>query len=301
MNNLVHIGLPKSASTWLQQSAFPLLEPKAFHGPSSPLGSLLLTLLYENEYEPGALASAMERQRSHAGRRLVLSLEGLSFRGQVLPGRPRASIEETAARLGAEVSKPDVLFIVRRQDRLVRSVYAQYVHQGGLLTFEEWRKQPSRAYSFEAERYDHARTIEIYSRHAASMTVVPFELLATKPDVFLAQISAALGQGGPTTSVDTGRAVNPSLSPGGLRALQVWNRYLRKSPANPRPLLPLPWPERHRKVVQVAVDPLARRFTPKDAQDHDEWAAAFASEFAASNRELQAVVDADLESLGYPI
>jgi hypothetical protein len=301
MNDLVHIGLPKSASTWLQLTAFPVLEPASFHGPYTPLGLSLTSLLYEHEYQQGSLEAAARDQRSRSGRRLVLSLEGLSFRGQVLPDRPRATIRETAQRLGNELNKPDVLLIVRRQDRLMRSVYAQYIHQGGVLDFDDWHRRPSRAYAFEAEQYDHMRTISDYAPHASSVTVIPFELLTSSPAIFLAQIAQALGHEGTPTDISMGRPINTSLSVGGLRTLQWWNRHLRRSPANPRPLVALPFPEKHRKAVQVVADPIARRLPAKVKEKQDEQIASFAARFAASNRELQARIDVDLAELGYPL
>lgn len=301
MNDLVHIGLPKSASTWLQLTAFPVLEPASFHGPYSPLGLQLTSLLYEHEYQLGALAASAQDQRSACGRRLVLSLEGLSFRGQVLPGRPRATIDETARRLGGELSKPDVLLIVRRQDRLIRSVYAQYVHQGGVLSFDNWRSQPSRAYAFEEQQYDHMRTISDYEPHTSSITVIPFELLTSSPATFVEQVTRVLGREGWSTDLRVGRPINSSLSAGGLRTLRWWNRHLRRSAANPRPLLSLPLPEKHRKLVQILADPIARRLPPRGHEHQEEQIRSFAGAFAASNRELQALVDADLSDLGYPL
>lgn len=299
VRDVVHVGLPKSASTWLQTVVFPAVDRTAFVPAGSDIGSDVESLMFEFEYVAGHLRENAKGMRERLGRGLILSREGLSFRGKVIPGRPRVGVERTANRMVHELGDAAILFISRRQDSLLMSVYSQYVHRGGTRTLTEWMEEPQETYQFDASQYCFDRTIEIFKARFTTVTVVPFELLALSRDEFLERVGWALGRPVPVEHLGTTKRSNQSLSAAGIVAFRWWNEHCRRTLENRSPNIALPGASTHRRVFQSVIDPAVKRFQPKRVELDGKRALDFASKFAESNRMLQQHVDIDLASLGY--
>ena len=298
--DLIHVGLPKSASTWLQSVAFPVLEQGAFVPVRSRGGVALSSLLYRDAYRRGELSGICDSQRRVVGRRLVLSREGFSFLGRRVPGRPQVGLETAATRLHAELPGASILFIVRNQGEMLRSVYSQYIHRGGTLAIDEWMRSDSTTYRFDEQQYRYDLTVDIFTQLFSNVVIIPFELLRSDAATFLSCLAVALGRVAGDSIVPTAGRKNASLSPAGLALLRRWNRLLRRTMENPYPLLALPLPGRHRRLFQHA-DPVFRFLPSREYAQIIDRSKSFSRRFAQSNRRLQTLVLADLASLGYTI
>src|SRR5262249_32612815 len=116
---IVHIGYPKTGSTWLQREVFPRLGIR--YGSAEPELGRLIGELAEGEVD----AEAFRRARGEGP--VLISNEGLvgSMWGPVENGL------RNAERLHEVVPGARIAVLVRRQDEMLRSLYAQYVNMGG--------------------------------------------------------------------------------------------------------------------------------------------------------------------------
>ncbi len=186
--HLIHIGLPKAGSTWLQHwfEAHPQLDycPGGIGG-------------YRDVY-----AIAAEGAFPPDGTKWrVTSYEGLSAPGHA-SGPPaidydrsgRDSIAEEQARtcetLGALFPGAHILIVTRGFRSAMLSAYSQYVLTGGAETLDAAMRQPRRDFPWG---YD--ALIGAYRARfgADKVILVPFELLQEDPGRFLAEIGRRLG------------------------------------------------------------------------------------------------------------
>lgn len=122
---LVHIGYPKSASTWLQEAFFPLIGNACL----VPKATVIETFI-----EAGALSFdpdvARRRLQAAAPGRMLLSFENLS--GYPHNGGAMGALsKDLACRLHGALPDADIVVFIRRQTDILAASYAQYVKQGG--------------------------------------------------------------------------------------------------------------------------------------------------------------------------
>lgn len=211
---LVHIGVPKSATTSLQFGAFPnhpdiryLGKPfydEAFGYEGSLATAELSDSLWkqdEIEFDPVLARQRFERgirPRLEEGRLAVLSEEGLSHAG--------AADRVLIARRLAELSKDadcSILLTVREQKRALFSLHHWYLARRFVSRdFEGWLRW-CRSYSsyngrhndFPLRAYRYAGLIETYIElfGRERVLVLPMEMLAREPAAFYSRLEDFAG------------------------------------------------------------------------------------------------------------
>ncbi len=126
----VHVGYPKTASSFLQQKVFPQLERTAFIShPFTQDNQALNKLQYADDalYDPAELQREIDRLfMMNPGKNLLLSDEhfcGLSFMNFI----NRGSIAQRLAKLDLEL---EILIFIRGQEAIIKSLYNQYLKMG---------------------------------------------------------------------------------------------------------------------------------------------------------------------------
>jgi len=295
---LVHVGLHKTGSTWLQQHVFPHLRGFVFGNHDPVLGALLGNLLHADDdgFLGDALTVAVDRYES-AGRRLLLSHEALA--GTLWATGDSA--ERTARRLASTMPNARVLLLTRNQPEMLLAVYAQYVNEGGTRSFERFLAGDRAGPQFEPASLEYDVLVELYRSlfGKTRVWVFPYERLRADPGTFYDELRRLYGA---EPSVDSRRRVNVSLSPAGLAALRAWNRLFRASAFNPSPAVrALPGGRRVRNTLQEVVDPALRHLVPTRVRAASlRRATAFAARYHASNERLAELLDDPLDGLGYP-
>src|SRR6056297_773490 len=136
---LLHVGLHKCASTWLQKNMFD--NPDI--GLVSPWGRMASVAVTEfATVDPLAFDAVQTRVRLLAAadpvdigdRMAVLSHEALSSR----PHHGRYYAPHVAERLKATFGNARVLMIFREQKSLIKSLYGEFLRNGGRLTLREF-------------------------------------------------------------------------------------------------------------------------------------------------------------------
>lgn len=211
---LVHIGVPKSATTSLQFGAFPVHPDirylgKPFYDETFGYeGSLATAELIDSLWKQDELQfdSDLARQRFECGvrprlcgdRLAVLSEEGLSQASAT----DRSLI---ARRLAALCKNADcsILVTVREQKRALFSghqwIYTRRLSSLGFSEWIEWCGSYSSYYGcyndFPLRQYRYARLVETYVELFGRdrVLVLPKELLAQTPDEFFARLEDFAG------------------------------------------------------------------------------------------------------------
>ena len=227
--HVVHVGYHKTASSWLQDCVFPHLGGLRYADPI--LGSFAEILSTDTEFREDDLRSRIERL---GDQRLLLSHEGLS--GSLWDGYGGGS--RNALRLHAVMPGAVVLIIVRRQDEMLRSIYAQYVNEGGTRSLGDFVAgvdvEGSR-FSLRHLEYDQlvSRYVEMFGRDR--VWVAPYEQLRAEPAEFLGELCDMVGA--KLTGNIPSSWPNRSLSRPCLWLLRTWNRLFRASRFNAAPLV----------------------------------------------------------------
>ncbi len=187
MSVLIHIGYPKSGTTFLQDwfRAHPaVLFQSDFLNPYSQTGVI------------PARPKPHLRGKQHfviSEEQLVLWQGKLNIVGiQFTPFDIKAQQRATARALCQFYPEAKVLIVTRGFESLLKSMYAQYLSIGGVLGFENYM---DRIGEHLAEFYDYSYVIELYREifKPKNVLVLPFELLKQNSAAFMSELSMASG------------------------------------------------------------------------------------------------------------
>lgn len=294
---LFHIGYPKAASTTLQTHVFGQVPDLYFPTPyDSQLSHHMLLHLAgasDEDYNPRACAGLVEDLLASAGERVpTLSCEVLC--GQLY----RNSLQTAAAsaeRIAALPGTPTILIVTRRQDDHVRSLYHQYVKEGGTAAFGDLIAEHA-----EGPRIDHRyscfdrlveRYVDLFGPDA--VVVEPFERLVADMEGAINRILARLDL--PATRIRPVGKANASLDGRGVAVQRRYNELFAASRYSPNPRIT------HLMHAQRAAGIIGRCLpsTRRSSSFSDQIPQRMLEDFAQSNRRLDEMLGGTLAGLGY--
>lgn len=200
---LLHIGMHKTGSTWLQNDIF----ASAAHGfttaTGAPRHSLVADFVTPDAFHYDAQAvrkaySDHHREAAENDLTLVLSHERLS-------GYPSSGGHDRrliADRLFETFPEARVLIVLREQRALIRSMYSQHITDGGTGSIRQFLDTPEPALGrrpgFRLSFYEFDRTIAYYQSMFGldRVLALPFEMLGENPGGFVAEIQSFCGIAG---------------------------------------------------------------------------------------------------------
>lgn len=198
---LIHIGYPKSASSWLQDFIF----PDTRLGFMSPWGNKTKTYMIHkgsefsaesvfNLFEPGL------KEAADLGLVPTISNEHLTgilgFSHKSLSKWSSAHSRLIPERLYKAFPQAKILIIIREQKSFIMSAYRQNIRTGGTQYINQYisdKNDPAGIFPLDALRYD--VLIEQYQSLFGrdNILVLPFELIRKKQDRFFKSIFDFLG------------------------------------------------------------------------------------------------------------
>ncbi len=298
MTPLIHPGFHKTATTWLQETVF--ANGRYFNALASHEEvDDLVVRPHDTVYDPAGLkALVAERvEMGSPGSANVLSSEILS--GNILLGS-RDSVT-IASRVASAVPDAKILFTVRSQKAITKSIYVQYLKRGGRLPLDQFlRYAPPPGYTwFDPDTLEFDRLVSIYAGHYgdANILVLPQELLRHKKQEYLERLFAFAGITGTPTIAELEQANARGVSPraSGLALIRFSNR-LRQTTFNPAPR---PSTER----IGGAIQALGYRWKLGSESAEARMKAVInevlGDRYCASNARLQQFTPFDLRELGY--
>lgn len=319
---LFHVGLPKAASTFLQNRVFPAVSDATFLNITSMNAALNQPVRSSSSAFLDDPRKSREVIRKTERTKVIISAEGFvgdayqSFLDHDTKARALKAIWPEAA----------ILLVIRRQDRFCQSLFGQALRKGypysptrflGLDGGIDSRKTLVRHFDYRAVDLD--RLIATYEELFGEdrVFVIPLEFLAADRDAFLEQVRR-IGDFALPALADAS-SENPSYSPRGYRAARLLNRLCIDETEPGRRLLA--WLDRKsaaggffwrllRKVTRVSLRRLRRlvRLSVERIDRSGTGAARALTEaqlstvrafYAESNRRLSARRRLELEKYGY--
>jgi hypothetical protein len=293
--SVVHIGLHKTATTWLQRHLFPLVTSHRV---------VERELIQEALIRQHAFAFDAERARNTMHLRpaeaVLLSEEHLS--GDLFNDGFRGALSrELARRIRATLPDSEIALVIRRQSDIIASTYGQYVAVGGTHTLARFLFHPELKWyipGFDFDHYDYRKWIEYYRAEFGPERVHVFlyEDFATDNRAFVDSFLQRLGL---TVSGVPAYAARerPRLGAVELAVFRFWNRFRRGGLAHKHYFLHVPGARRVGKRLSRLAGAALGHKPGQVPQPIHEFIRA---RYAESNAWVMRETGLDLARHGYP-
>jgi hypothetical protein len=201
-----HIGIPKSGTSFLQKNFFPLLDLAYMgkHYDSSidskrndrEYGELFRILLSRQAYGDNRLLYASIWKKTEKYKKILYSNEELigNYRINFLNNY------QIAYHLKEIYKNPKLIFVIRRQDDFIESLYRQAIRNGypySLKTFINYKKGNFKPYHIgnkgviDLQAIDYNIIYDFYEKHFGkeNILILPYELMKNDQEKFLKKIT----------------------------------------------------------------------------------------------------------------
>ena len=265
-NLILHIGIQKTGTTFVQNAVFPLW--KGIHY----LGNDKLEILL----------------RCPSDRPVLLSREGLSGQNWA----HHAVRERSIARLAHLFPKARIMLSFRKHSRYIASSYCQYLQRGGYLPFEEYFDPLNDSGYMKVDDFRFKLKVDAVQAYFGRTPFVFFqEELHQDIDKLLTDMESLIGGKAPAKSDIKNRKYNQSVKYHPAILLRFLNRYSR-SELNPDGALPL----YHRRLINMKLDPRSicqnwLSFAPNKSMITPELSAIIDNLYAEDWAYVQSVAD----------
>lgn len=183
-NTIIHIGFPKTGTTWFQQEFFPRIENGLY---IDRFKLLRKHIIYPNPFEFDAqTAYKVFKDLNTHDKVVLLSDEGFLGGNEFL-------IKEYASRLKSIFESPKILILIRSQKTIIASKYSQYLKaNGGTYSFKKYIFKEKGFFRVDNIMFDHLSALmydkiisfykDLFGKE--NITVLLFEDFAKNPQQF---------------------------------------------------------------------------------------------------------------------
>jgi len=298
----IHIGYPKTATTWLQQNVFPSHPEIEYWNPHIPQYAWLndIVTLHDFDFDANKIrVKTLNVPSVETTKAKLISWERL-LGNPYTGGRDSRVI---ADRLHAIFPDAKIIISIRHQLDMIDSLYRQYIHQGGGCGFESFlNMHPESSLYFSLDYLFYDRIVDYYQKLFGfdAVLVCLYESLKESPVEFLIQLFSFLHVN--QLSVDFNTKVNQGMSAISIKIARILNRFVHSVSFNPDPVIPSRLVNSHfaRRLLQGYLDPLLfnrisgqRSFISKEQQLNNY--------FSKTNRSLLKRLDLPLKKYHYPL
>lgn len=305
---IVHIGLPKTASTWFQKNFYPHLRaPRYVPRPAVNAAFLEGDAL---SFDP-ARARAMLGMTDGAGG--VLCEEGLV--GYLHNGGVAGAVtKEVAERIRRTLPEAQIVLFLRAQPGILVAAYQQYVRAGGTHSAHRYffpkdyligpnaagYKQPR----FEIDFFAYAPLVGYYDGlfGRENVHIFLYEEFRTGGEDFLRRYAGALGLEVDWEAVSTASR-HTSYGYWLTQAARALNLFTARSVFDKTPLIHIPgwYPLRRLMLEQLNRTRIFGRPPSLERLVGRKTARWLSDRYAEDNRRLLELRDLPLERFGYPL
>ena len=226
---LVHIGMPKCASTWLQRHFFTRAHGfRRIYGPLEANLAFCAPPPFDRQQPPGLSPPVPPG--------MTPLITGESLAGSPLTGGANSDL--VLQRLARWVPDARILIVIREQRSMLRSLYQLLVNWGNPRVIEELltteRRSPP---GFNLEFLEYHRIVGAYQAAfgTGNVLVLPYEKLTQQPHEFLSTITDFCRIDSSEFPLPDTYAVreNPGRSLASLFIKRLHNRFLARTALNP--------------------------------------------------------------------
>lgn len=303
---LIHVGLHKTGTTWLQDRVF-VNNKLGFESPWGPMASpavaefmLVDPLAFNAQETLDRLGPDIDAARAK-GYIPVLSHEGLSSR----PVRGTYYAPTVAKRLKEVFPDARVVIGIREQRGMILSLYRQFVRNGGVYSLEQFigtgNEQPGWSPLCRLDFFHYDRFVRLYQDlfGADNVLVQPLELLRDDEPVYLKRLLDFAGSSGDPKDLGQAGASNVGWGGQTLELFRFFSRFAVRNPLGPKQ----PWSVRNAQRVCYKVDGIIPKSRHKkiEARWKSYIADRCAGRYEESNKALADLTGLELGSMGYPV
>lgn len=297
--NVVHVGYPKTGTTFLQWNIFPQLKSWNFIDYHQSHATFMdLVYLDRLDYEEKLVRKRLLRVLK-ANTNNIASYEALTGAPFTFKGANRSEIPLRLKSLGFD----KVIITIRNQTDILDSLYRQYVVQGGVMKFNDFlnldlRWDPYiRAFNLDYLKYD--RLVQCYHEVFGkdNVLVLSQEWMKHNPGLFSEKLEAVLGE---KLSFEASKEANKALTNFSIGLLRRINHFTFNS-QKPNQLISNAistktiW-----KLFAVVLDPYCIRFFSRRKSYLKGSAKEYIQHYySQSNEKLAELVGEELKPLGY--
>ncbi|MFO1129224.1 MAG: hypothetical protein U1E66_12420 [Rhodospirillales bacterium] len=307
-NILFHIGYHKTASTFIQSKLFQS-EPHGFVRLSERFRLINKHFIASNSFHrlSAEIVSRIGDEAAAAAaenKTLVVSHERLSG----YPASGGFDSRLVADRIRSAFPAARVLIVIREQKSFIRSMYSQYITDGGDLSLLGFLYPPEPHmcrvpwWSFDYAMYD--RLISYYQTLFGQdhVCVLPFEMFHRSLSQFIDTIIAFSGRDPstmPSIPADVVNLRRPLLM---QTATRLANRFVFRSQLSPHGLVEARRGKSPVEMLRPLFDPLADSFIERRMERRlkTQVEEAVGQRYAESNRITSDLIGIDLATFGYP-
>ena len=181
MNPLIHIGYPKTSTTWFQKQFYPRVTDACFIGRDEVLGKILRKDAFS--FNPAVVS---EYFTDHCHGRILICEE------EILVDRRNNGIRiaENARRINAVFPQADIVVIIRNQTDIMASRYSQHILAGGTHSPDRYlfrQKTPYKNVTNDFILFEYDKVVTLYQNlfGTAHVHVFLFEQFAADNTSFL--------------------------------------------------------------------------------------------------------------------
>ena len=307
---LVHVGYPKTGTTWLQLHVLRSRELGFELCGDRPRVTRHLIAPHDLDFNPGTCRErflpSFERAAAD-GLVPVLSAERLC--GDLEFGSSDSA--RLADRVVSAFPEAKVLLVIREQREMLFSYYQLYVRKGGVLPLGSYLKRPRNwgphAWPCDLRHFEYDRLIGHYGDRLGSgnVLVLPYELFRDDSEEFVRRIGRFA-----STSPDPGAEArlpyaaveNPSWPAGTLVLKRYLNRVVRERTNVTAPLANGAIVHGTTRALQASAGIVPDAVHARvDARMRAEIDAAVTGRYRESNARTEALTRLDLGKYGYDV
>lgn len=296
---LIHPGFHKTGTTYLQMGLF--ADEKQFRQPWSR-GFIEAHLIrpHQLHFDPLKASEQFQDMARTTSNDVIDILSEEDLGGNPYHGAREAAI--TATKLRAVFNNAKILFTVRRQSEMIRSLYIQYLKEGGKLSAEEFFSPQSYRlfFAFDKDIFSYHYLINHYAALFGkdNILVLPQEYLQRDEAGFVADLGQFLGRRlQPAHAKDEDKARHASPPESSIPFLRLGNHFYT-GPFNEPGFINAPY-------LGKAFRSLGYRqrlaFKNEGETLKALIKAKFSGYYAASNAELQSFVPVSLKTYQYEL
>lgn len=223
---IIHIGFPKTATTFLQRNVFPAID-KINYVDYKTCARIFPPLIYldDLDYDHSEVEKIMEQYMKDETN--LFSFEALCGAPFIYKGLGRSRI---AGRL-KELGFGKIIITVREQVEVIDSIYRQYIVQGGVVKFKDFLNRDKKwdlyRRSFNLAYLNYSKLIDLYKAEFGKDNVLVLthnELISDKR-AYVSKIAEFIGVDIDYAQIPQSQE-NSSLSNLAINTLRIVNHFI---------------------------------------------------------------------------
>jgi len=229
---IIHIGYPKTGTTWFQQKFYPTIENVRFISREELIENLINIDVFS--FNPSTARGIFEQLSDG---KVMIICEELLVGGLDIGFGIGEFIKEVANRIKKTFPEGEIVIFIRNQEQMILSAYSQYIKAGGTFSLSSYVNSQTRFkaffknhHLFNLKFFEYDRIIELYVSLFGrdKVHIFLYEDFAINPEQFIDNYCSEMGIEKNSIS-NMSMVMNPRLSNISMFIFRLLNHFTRKN------------------------------------------------------------------------